>query len=41
LIYLTDGCGTFPDKAPDFPVLWVCTTDVKAPAHLGQTIAMK
>lgn len=26
-IYLTDGYGTFPDKAPDIPVLWVATDD--------------
>jgi predicted metal-dependent peptidase len=22
LVYLTDGYGTFPGKAPDYPVLW-------------------
>ena len=22
-VYLTDGCGTFPESAPDRPVLWV------------------
>lgn len=26
IIYLTDGCGTFPDSAPDTPVLWASTT---------------
>ena len=31
LIYLTDLCGTFPDKAPDFPVIWVSTDDSKVP----------
>lgn len=31
LIYLTDMWGTFPDVAPDFPVLWVKTTDKAAP----------
>ena len=25
LIYLTDGFGSFPDKAPGYPVLWVLT----------------
>jgi predicted metal-dependent peptidase len=28
LIYLTDGaCNSFPDKVPDYPVLWVLTED--------------
>lgn len=22
LIYITDTCGTFPDEAPDYPVIW-------------------
>lgn len=30
-IYLTDGCGPFPDKPPPYPVLWVITTDVAPP----------
>jgi predicted metal-dependent peptidase len=25
LVYLTDGFGTFPNKTPDHPVLWVVT----------------
>ena len=25
LLYLTDGHGTFPDKQPDLPVLWIVT----------------
>jgi predicted metal-dependent peptidase len=25
LVYLTDGFGSFPKKAPDQPVLWVVT----------------
>lgn len=25
LIYVTDGIGMFPEKAPDYPVIWVCT----------------
>jgi predicted metal-dependent peptidase len=24
-IYLTDGYGAFPERAPSFPVLWVVT----------------
>lgn len=31
LIYLTDGYGTFPDVAPEYPVLWVMNTDASAP----------
>lgn len=31
LIYLTDGCGTFPEHAPPYPVLWGSITDVKYP----------
>jgi len=30
-IYMTDGEGTFPDKAPNIPVIWVSTTDYKYP----------
>ena len=30
-IYLTDGYGSFPDSAPDYPVLWCMTTDVTPP----------
>lgn len=39
LIYLTDGYGPFPKAEPEYPVLWVCTTDVQAP--IGQTIRLK
>lgn len=35
-IYLTDGYGPFPEKPLPYPVLWVITTDVKAP--WGETI---
>lgn len=31
LIYLTDGYGPFPEAPPDYPVLWVMTTDVVPP----------
>jgi predicted metal-dependent peptidase len=30
-IYLTDGYGPFPPSPPDYPVLWVMTTDVTPP----------
>lgn len=38
LVYLTDGYGSFP-SAPDYPVLWCCTTDVVAP--FGETIPIE
>ena len=32
LLYLTDGYGTFPDRAPDYPVLWlICDSSVEPP----------
>jgi predicted metal-dependent peptidase len=39
VIYLTDGCGEFPTQEPDHPVLWIMTTDAKAP--IGETIRMQ
>lgn len=30
-VYLTDGYGDFPKEAPNFPVLWLMTTDVVPP----------
>lgn len=38
LVYLTDGYGTFPDKAPFFPVIWISTTDCHYP--WGQVIRL-
>ncbi len=35
LIYLTDLYGSFPDTAPDYPVLWAATSDETAP--FGET----
>jgi predicted metal-dependent peptidase len=31
LIYITDMYGSFPAEAPDYPTIWVKTTDVEAP----------
>lgn len=31
LIYITDMMGTFPDEAPDYPVIWAKSTDYQAP----------
>ena len=39
LVFFTDGYGTFPDEAPDYPVIWVMTTDVVAP--FGETIKVE
>jgi predicted metal-dependent peptidase len=38
MIYLTDLYGQVPPVAPEYPVLWVCTSDQKAP--WGETIKM-
>ena len=32
LVFFTDLYGTWPDTQPDFPVLWVATTDVAGPS---------
>jgi len=37
LIYLTDLYGDWPEAAPEYPVLWLCTTDATAP-EWGETI---
>lgn len=31
LVYLTDGYGPFPSHPPEYPVLWLMTTDVVPP----------
>ena len=31
LVYFTDGYGSFPDLAPEYPVIWAMTTDYKPP----------
>lgn len=38
LVYLTDLYGTFPDKEPFYPVIWIATTDEKPP--WGQVIRL-
>ena len=40
-IYLTDGFGGAPEKAPQFPVLWVLTADADNPANWGKKIKLK
>lgn len=39
LIYLTDMYGDFPPEAPDYPVLWVSTSDHHAP--FGETLRLE
>ena len=39
LVYLTDGYGTFPDKQPKYPVIWISTTDCAYP--WGRVIRLK
>lgn len=39
LIYLTDLYGPTPTQEPDYPVLWICTTDRVAP--IGETVKME
>jgi predicted metal-dependent peptidase len=39
LIFFTDLMGTFPDEAPDYPVIWVSTYDGVAP--FGETIRVE
>ena len=34
-IYLTDGCGEAPEKAPDYPVIWCLTGEGRKPAAWG------
>jgi predicted metal-dependent peptidase len=38
IVYLTDGYGTYPDKEPVIPVIWVSTTDYEYP--WGQVIRL-
>jgi len=34
LVYFTDGYGTFPEKKPSFPVMWVLTKDSIDPRQI-------
>ena len=38
VVYLTDGCGSFPSMAPDYPVLWALTG--KASVPFGETVSI-
>jgi len=37
-VYLTDGYGAFPEREPDYPVMWAITTDLDAP--WGETLRL-
>jgi predicted metal-dependent peptidase len=39
LIYITDMYGSFPERAPAYPVIWCKTTDVEAP--FGDSVTIK
>ena len=39
LIYLTDMYGPFPEQSPDYPVMWVATSDVVGP--FGETVKIE
>ncbi|HTY83897.1 MAG TPA: VWA-like domain-containing protein [Silvibacterium sp.] len=39
LVFLTDLCGTFPDHAPTFPVIWASTVARRAP--FGEVVPME
>jgi hypothetical protein len=38
-VYLTDMYGTFPNKEPEYPVLWCATSDVVGP--FGETLRIE
>jgi predicted metal-dependent peptidase len=42
LVYLTDGYGTFPQAAPEYPVLWGSITPTLPPTHypFGEVVAV-
>jgi predicted metal-dependent peptidase len=40
LIYLTDGFGSFPDKTPNYPVLWIMTPQARTEIPFGEVIQM-
>jgi len=40
LIYLTDGFGSFPQKPPHYPVLWIMTQHSRPDVPFGEVIRM-
>lgn len=41
LIYLTDGFGEAPEKAPEYPVIWCLTGEGKKPVAWGWEVRIK
>ncbi len=39
LLYFTDGEGSFPDREPDYPVMWVLTKPTKLP--FGESVVLE
>ena len=39
LVFLTDLCGTFPNEAPPYPVIWASTENRRAP--FGEVVSME
>ena len=40
MLYFTDGFGNAPEKAPDFPVIWVLTPNGQKPCGWGEVIQL-
>ena len=40
LIYFTDGCGAYPDRAPSYPVMWLLTEDGTCNADWGMQVKL-
>jgi len=42
IIFLTDGYGEFPEKAPEIPTIWVVTHDGAPESHFpfGRVVRM-
>lgn len=39
LVYITDGMGTFPEREPDYPVIWLVTAECDVP--WGRKVAFR
>ncbi len=40
MLYFTDGFGDAPEKAPDYPVIWVLTPDGQKPCGWGEVVQL-
>ena len=40
LIYFTDGCGDYPDRAPAYPVMWLLTKDGTCHVEWGMQVKL-